>query len=134
MSLRATVHLILPDLHGRTARRLFRAWSTRLTVDQDVLTIDGGHRGERRLVPVEQVQYVKVRGANPLPVGWTTVEVATRSGGRLLLSVMRSRRLLGALRATGCLELFTNPAWPGVVAAAKRPEDVEWSNTYGRAP
>jgi hypothetical protein len=121
VTLRAGVRFILPEgPYGRTARRMFGAWRTRFTVSEGEFVVDGGPRSSRSSVRVDQVRYVKVWGANPLPIGWTSVEVATSDGRRLGVGVMRGRRLLGALRATG-LDLFTNPAWPGVYARGEEP-------------
>jgi hypothetical protein len=98
-----------------------------LVLDRDELAVDGGDRGSRRSVGLNEICYVKVLNASPVPFHWALVDVSMSNSSRLGLMVMGPRRLLAGLRTAG-LELFTNPAWPGVYGAARRRADVAWSD------
>ena len=128
VTLRCEVRFVAPEgHHGRTVRRMFPTWRTTLVLDRDVLAVDGGSRGSRRSVGLNEIRYVKILSASPVPFSWAVVDVSISDGSRLGLVVMGPRRLLAGLRTAG-LELFTNPAWPGMYAAARRRADIAWSD------
>lgn len=128
VTLRCGVRFVAPEgYHGRTVRRMFPTWSTRLVLDHDELVVDGRGRGSRISTALDEICYVKVWNASPVPFRWAVVDVSMSDGSRLGLEVMGPRRLLAGLRTAG-LELFTNPAWPRVYAAARHRADIEWSD------